>query len=66
MNLSTRAASSSVESSGPDFSFNAEEVDDLLGALAEGVFVAARQHRDRAHAKLLQLGHAVRVFKNIH
>ena len=66
MNLSTRAASSSVESSGPDFSFKSQEVDDLLGALAEGVLVAARQHRHRAHAELLQLRHAVRILKHIH
>ena len=50
---------------GPGLLVEAEEVDDLLGALAEGELVAARQHRHRAHAKLLQLGEAGRVLKNI-
>ena len=43
----------------------AEELDDLLQALAEGELVAARQHRHRAQAKLLQLGEACRVFENV-
>ena len=36
----------------------ADEVDDLLGVLAEDELVAARQHRDRARAELLQLREA--------
>ncbi len=43
----------------------AEELDDLLGALAEGVFVAARQHRHRAHAEPFQLRAAGRIFEHI-
>jgi hypothetical protein len=66
MYLSTRAASSSGDSSGPRLLVEAEEVDDLLGALAEGELVAARQHRHRTRAHALQLAEAVRVFKDIH
>ena len=50
----------------PAIFVQAEEVDDLLGVLAEDVLVAARQHGNRPEAKLLQLGEASRVFKNIH
>src|SRR3990167_1898489 len=44
---------------------DAEEFDDLFGALAERELVAARQHRHRARAELLQLGEAGRIFKNV-
>ena len=43
----------------------ADEVDDLLGVLAEDVLVATRQDGDGPEAELLQLGHPV-AFKNIH
>ena len=44
----------------------AEEVDDLLGVLAEDELLAARQHGNGPEAKLLQLGQAAGVFKDIH
>jgi hypothetical protein len=44
----------------------AEELDDLLGALGKGELGPARQHRYRARAKRLQLGQAGRIFQNIH
>jgi hypothetical protein len=50
---------------GAGFLVDAEELDDLLGALAEGEFVAARQDRYRTGAELLQLGQAGRIFKYI-
>ena len=43
-----------------------ETAQHLLGVLAEDELVTLRQHGDRAQAKLLQLGHAVGVIKNIH
>jgi len=48
------------------YSGQAKEIHDLLGALAEGVFVTARQHRHRTHAERLQLRHAGRIFEHIH
>ena len=51
---------------GARFLVQAEEVDDLLGALGEGELVAARQDRYRPRAQPLQLGEAVGVFKDIH
>jgi hypothetical protein len=49
----------------PGLLAEAEELDDLLGALAESVLVAARQHRHRTHTEPFQLGHAGRVLEHI-